>query len=103
MVDFQNASTGLFPRYSNDKNVGYVKDSLYCAFACWACSIAYRYKLLFFKLISMNIVFRMMIVDANLNCVKRLLKQCAVFCFVGCYKLIKQVYFLLFIKLQIFF
>lgn len=43
ILKHQSVTTGLFSRYSNDKNVGYVKDSIYCALACWACSIAYKY------------------------------------------------------------
>lgn len=42
ILDYQSATTGLFPRYSQDKSVGYVKDSIYCALACWACSLAYK-------------------------------------------------------------
>ncbi|KAI6175597.1 Phosphorylase b kinase regulatory subunit [Aphelenchoides bicaudatus] len=42
IVDQQSATTGLFPRYSSDKSIGYVKDSIYCALACWACSAAYQ-------------------------------------------------------------
>uniref|UniRef100_A0AC35U6Q3 Phosphorylase b kinase regulatory subunit n=1 Tax=Rhabditophanes sp. KR3021 TaxID=114890 RepID=A0AC35U6Q3_9BILA len=42
LMDYQSATTGLFPRYSKDKDVGYVKDSIYCALACWACSLAYK-------------------------------------------------------------
>ncbi|KAK0399096.1 hypothetical protein QR680_002897 [Steinernema hermaphroditum] len=42
IVDYQSVTSGLFPRYSKDADVGYVKDSIYCAMACWACSIAYK-------------------------------------------------------------
>ncbi|VDM71598.1 unnamed protein product, partial [Strongylus vulgaris] len=42
ILDYQSVTTGLFPRYSRDRDVGYVKDSIYCALACWACSIAYK-------------------------------------------------------------
>ncbi|TMS39891.1 hypothetical protein L596_006347 [Steinernema carpocapsae] len=42
IVDYQSVTSGLFPRYSKDENVGYVKDSIYCAMSCWACSIAYK-------------------------------------------------------------
>jgi hypothetical protein len=42
IVQNQSFTTGLFPRYSTDTNVGYVKDSIYCALACWACSMAYK-------------------------------------------------------------
>lgn len=42
IVENQNATTGLFPRYSNNKSIAYVKDSIYCALACWACSNAYQ-------------------------------------------------------------
>ncbi|ETN79480.1 phosphorylase kinase alpha/beta [Necator americanus] len=42
ILDYQSVTTGLFPRYSRDRDIGYVKDSIYCALACWACSIAYK-------------------------------------------------------------
>uniref|UniRef100_A0A7I4YMH8 Phosphorylase b kinase regulatory subunit n=3 Tax=Haemonchus contortus TaxID=6289 RepID=A0A7I4YMH8_HAECO len=42
ILDYQSVTTGLFPRYSRDRDVGYVKDSIYCAIASWACSIAYK-------------------------------------------------------------
>ncbi|CAJ0936519.1 unnamed protein product, partial [Mesorhabditis belari] len=42
VLDEQSVTSGLFPRYSKDKDVGYVKDSIYAALACWACSIAYK-------------------------------------------------------------
>ncbi|KJH52739.1 phosphorylase kinase alpha/beta [Dictyocaulus viviparus] len=42
LLSFQSVTSGLFPRYSKDCEVGYVKDSIYCALASWACSIAYR-------------------------------------------------------------
>lgn len=42
LLDYQCVTTGLFPRYSRDRDVGYVKDSIYCALASWACSIAYK-------------------------------------------------------------
>uniref|UniRef100_A0A0N5B1Z4 Phosphorylase b kinase regulatory subunit n=1 Tax=Strongyloides papillosus TaxID=174720 RepID=A0A0N5B1Z4_STREA len=42
ILDYQSATTGLFPRYSQDRNIGYVKDSIYCALACWACGLAYK-------------------------------------------------------------
>ncbi|KAI1726356.1 glycosyl hydrolases family 15 domain-containing protein [Ditylenchus destructor] len=42
ICEYQSVTTGLFPRYSIDTRVGYVKDSIYCALACWTCSIAYR-------------------------------------------------------------
>uniref|UniRef100_A0A1I7YF00 Phosphorylase b kinase regulatory subunit n=1 Tax=Steinernema glaseri TaxID=37863 RepID=A0A1I7YF00_9BILA len=42
IVDYQSVTSGLFPRYSKDADVGYVKDSIYCAMSCWACSIAYN-------------------------------------------------------------
>uniref|UniRef100_A0A915E5Y7 Phosphorylase b kinase regulatory subunit n=1 Tax=Ditylenchus dipsaci TaxID=166011 RepID=A0A915E5Y7_9BILA len=40
--EYQSVTTGLFPRYSIDTGTGYVKDSIYCALACWSCSIAYK-------------------------------------------------------------
>ncbi|VDM37266.1 unnamed protein product [Toxocara canis] len=42
ILDHQSVTSGLFPRYSKDRNIGYVKDSIYCALACWASSIAYK-------------------------------------------------------------
>ncbi|PAV84588.1 hypothetical protein WR25_10127 [Diploscapter pachys] len=42
LVRYQSATSGLFPRYSGDDHVGYVKDSIYCAIACWATSVAYK-------------------------------------------------------------
>uniref|UniRef100_A0A7E4ZX26 Phosphorylase b kinase regulatory subunit n=1 Tax=Panagrellus redivivus TaxID=6233 RepID=A0A7E4ZX26_PANRE len=42
ILRYQSATTGLFPRYSTDKDAGYVKDSIFCAWACWASSIAYK-------------------------------------------------------------
>ncbi|CAJ0584948.1 unnamed protein product, partial [Mesorhabditis spiculigera] len=42
ILEQQSVTSGLFPRYSKDKDVGYVKDSIYCALACWASSIAYK-------------------------------------------------------------
>uniref|UniRef100_A0A0N4Z8A4 Phosphorylase b kinase regulatory subunit n=1 Tax=Parastrongyloides trichosuri TaxID=131310 RepID=A0A0N4Z8A4_PARTI len=42
ILDYQSVTTGLFPRYSQEKNIGYVKDSIYCALACWSCSLAYK-------------------------------------------------------------
>ncbi|CCD73136.1 Phosphorylase b kinase regulatory subunit [Caenorhabditis elegans] len=42
IVQCQSVTSGLFPRYSKDRDVGYVKDSIYCAMACWACSVAYK-------------------------------------------------------------
>uniref|UniRef100_A0AC34QWD7 Phosphorylase b kinase regulatory subunit n=1 Tax=Panagrolaimus sp. JU765 TaxID=591449 RepID=A0AC34QWD7_9BILA len=42
IIRFQSVTTGLFPRYSTHKGTGYVKDSIFCAWACWACSIAYK-------------------------------------------------------------
>uniref|UniRef100_A0A1I7VHF3 Phosphorylase b kinase regulatory subunit n=1 Tax=Loa loa TaxID=7209 RepID=A0A1I7VHF3_LOALO len=38
----QSVTSGLFPRYSKNCEIGFVKDSIYCALACWTCSIAYR-------------------------------------------------------------
>ncbi|CAB3406620.1 unnamed protein product [Caenorhabditis bovis] len=42
IVQCQSVTSGLFPRYSKNRDVGYVKDSIYCAMACWACSVAYK-------------------------------------------------------------
>jgi len=42
IVRYQSVTTGLFPRYSTHKGTGYVKDSIFCALACWASSIAYQ-------------------------------------------------------------
>ncbi|GMR48299.1 hypothetical protein PMAYCL1PPCAC_18494 [Pristionchus mayeri] len=42
ILNYQSVTSGLFPRYSKDKSLGYVKDSIYCAMACWACSTAYQ-------------------------------------------------------------
>uniref|UniRef100_A0A9J2P4L3 Phosphorylase b kinase regulatory subunit n=1 Tax=Ascaris lumbricoides TaxID=6252 RepID=A0A9J2P4L3_ASCLU len=42
ILDHQSVTSGLFPRYSKDRNIGYAKDSIYCALACWACSVAYK-------------------------------------------------------------
>uniref|UniRef100_A0A0N5AQ64 Phosphorylase b kinase regulatory subunit n=1 Tax=Syphacia muris TaxID=451379 RepID=A0A0N5AQ64_9BILA len=42
ILDYQSVTSGLFPRYASDKTVAYVKDSIYCALACWACSVAYN-------------------------------------------------------------
>ncbi|KAK6029861.1 phosphorylase kinase alpha/beta, partial [Ostertagia ostertagi] len=42
VLEYQSVTTGLFPRYSRDRDVGYVKDSIYCALASWACSLAYK-------------------------------------------------------------
>ncbi|VDM97152.1 unnamed protein product, partial [Thelazia callipaeda] len=42
ILDHQSATSGLFPRYSNCCEVGFVKDSIYCALACWASSTAYK-------------------------------------------------------------
>ncbi|CAD5219602.1 unnamed protein product [Bursaphelenchus okinawaensis] len=42
IIENQSWTTGLFPRFSNDKSIGYVKDSIYCALACWTCSMAYQ-------------------------------------------------------------
>uniref|UniRef100_A0A914XRT9 Phosphorylase b kinase regulatory subunit n=1 Tax=Plectus sambesii TaxID=2011161 RepID=A0A914XRT9_9BILA len=42
LLDHQSVTTGLFPRFSKDKTEGYVRDSIYCALACWATSIAYQ-------------------------------------------------------------
>jgi len=44
IMKYQSYTTGLYPRYSNDKEVAYVKDSLYCAMACVALSMAYTWK-----------------------------------------------------------
>ncbi|CAD6193542.1 unnamed protein product [Caenorhabditis auriculariae] len=42
ILKYQSVTSGLFPRYSKDQDVGCVKDSIYCAMACWACSVAYK-------------------------------------------------------------
>ncbi|KAK6052039.1 phosphorylase kinase alpha/beta, partial [Cooperia oncophora] len=42
ILEYQSVTTGLFPRYSRDRDIGYVKDSIYCAIASWACSLAYK-------------------------------------------------------------
>ncbi|KAL3119137.1 hypothetical protein niasHT_003920 [Heterodera trifolii] len=42
IIDHQSVTTGLFPRYSKDSDFGYVRDTIYCSFACWACSLAYK-------------------------------------------------------------
>ncbi|KAI6236314.1 Phosphorylase b kinase regulatory subunit [Aphelenchoides besseyi] len=42
IIENQNPTSGLFPRYSIDKSVGYVKDSIWCAFASWATATAYQ-------------------------------------------------------------
>ncbi|KAL1227892.1 putative phosphorylase b kinase regulatory subunit beta [Trichinella spiralis] len=41
ILQFQSYTTGLYPRYSTENNVGYVRDSLYCAMTCWALSRGY--------------------------------------------------------------
>ncbi|KAG1714606.1 putative phosphorylase b kinase regulatory subunit beta [Nymphon striatum] len=38
----QCPTTGLFPRYPNNKKYGYIKDSIYCAAAIWSLHQAYR-------------------------------------------------------------
>lgn len=42
ILNYQSVTSGLFPRYSSETKVAYVKDSIYCALACWACSVAYN-------------------------------------------------------------
>ncbi|MFH4980128.1 hypothetical protein AB6A40_006837 [Gnathostoma spinigerum] len=42
ILNHQSVTSGLFPRYSLNQEIGYVKDSIYCALACWACSAAYK-------------------------------------------------------------
>ncbi|KAL3981501.1 Glycosyl hydrolases 15 family protein [Acanthocheilonema viteae] len=42
ILEHQSVTSGLFPRYSKDREIGFVKDSIYCALACWTCSIAYK-------------------------------------------------------------
>ncbi|VDK83214.1 unnamed protein product [Litomosoides sigmodontis] len=42
VLKHQSVTSGLFPRYSKNHEVGFVKDSIYCALACWTCSIAYK-------------------------------------------------------------
>lgn len=41
MLQFQSATTGLFPRISSDQNEAHIRDSLYCAAAIWALYQAY--------------------------------------------------------------
>uniref|UniRef100_A0A1I7WF09 Phosphorylase b kinase regulatory subunit n=1 Tax=Heterorhabditis bacteriophora TaxID=37862 RepID=A0A1I7WF09_HETBA len=48
ILNYQSVTSGLFPRYSKNQDVGYVKDSIYCALACWACSVAYNYFTFYF-------------------------------------------------------
>ncbi|CAG9539143.1 unnamed protein product [Cercopithifilaria johnstoni] len=40
VLKHQSVTSGLFPRYSKSHEIGFVKDSIYCALACWTCSIA---------------------------------------------------------------
>uniref|UniRef100_A0A5S6QRG4 Phosphorylase b kinase regulatory subunit n=1 Tax=Trichuris muris TaxID=70415 RepID=A0A5S6QRG4_TRIMR len=42
LLRYQSSTSGLFPRLSSDNKVGYVRDSVYCAMACWALSMAYK-------------------------------------------------------------
>ncbi|CAI4231872.1 unnamed protein product [Auanema sp. JU1783] len=42
LLNYQSVTSGLFPRFSKDQNIGCVKDSIYCALACWATSLAYK-------------------------------------------------------------
>ncbi|KAM3726600.1 putative phosphorylase b kinase regulatory subunit beta [Dirofilaria immitis] len=42
ILKHQSVTSGLFPRYSKNREIGFVKDSIYCALACWTCSIAYK-------------------------------------------------------------
>uniref|UniRef100_S4RAV3 Phosphorylase b kinase regulatory subunit n=1 Tax=Petromyzon marinus TaxID=7757 RepID=S4RAV3_PETMA len=43
LLDHQSPTTGLFPTKSQSKsNAAKVRDSLYCAAAVWALSLAYR-------------------------------------------------------------
>uniref|UniRef100_A0A915PP76 Phosphorylase b kinase regulatory subunit n=1 Tax=Setaria digitata TaxID=48799 RepID=A0A915PP76_9BILA len=42
ILEYQSVTSGLFPRYSKNREIGFVKDSIYCALACWSCSIAYK-------------------------------------------------------------
>ncbi|VDM23322.1 unnamed protein product, partial [Wuchereria bancrofti] len=42
ILNQQSVTSGLFPRYSKNCEIGFVKDSIYCALACWTCSIAYK-------------------------------------------------------------
>ncbi|XP_066584416.1 probable phosphorylase b kinase regulatory subunit beta isoform X2 [Prorops nasuta] len=42
ILQYQSCITGLFPQISNDKNVGSIRDSIYCAAAIWSLYQAYR-------------------------------------------------------------
>ncbi|OZC10490.1 phosphorylase kinase alpha/beta [Onchocerca flexuosa] len=42
ILKHQSVTSGLFPRYSKNREIGFVKDSIYCALACWTCSLAYK-------------------------------------------------------------
>lgn len=43
LLRYQSCITGLFPQVSNDKIVGSVRESIYCAAAVWSLYQAYRY------------------------------------------------------------
>ncbi|CDW56195.1 phosphorylase b kinase regulatory [Trichuris trichiura] len=42
LLRYQSSTSGLFPQLSSDAKVGHVRDSVYCAMACWALSMAYK-------------------------------------------------------------
>lgn len=42
LLRYQSCITGLFPQVSNDKIVGSVRESIYCAAAIWSLYQAYR-------------------------------------------------------------
>ena len=43
LLQFQSATTGLFPPVSHDVKEGSIKDSIYCAAAIWSLYQAYRF------------------------------------------------------------
>lgn len=44
LLHYQSPTTGLFPAQTVDKEVGSVRDSIYCASAIWSLYQAYRYQ-----------------------------------------------------------
>ncbi|XP_076338400.1 putative phosphorylase b kinase regulatory subunit beta isoform X3 [Tachypleus tridentatus] len=42
ILNFQSPTTGLFPSLSQDKEIAYVRDSIYCAVAVWGLYQSYR-------------------------------------------------------------
>uniref|UniRef100_A0A0K2TG70 Phosphorylase b kinase regulatory subunit n=1 Tax=Lepeophtheirus salmonis TaxID=72036 RepID=A0A0K2TG70_LEPSM len=42
LIKYQSPFTGLFPATSTTKNIGSVKESIYCAMSIWSLHIAYR-------------------------------------------------------------